>query len=170
MFCGALQMTLRHKIIWCRKQKNGVKLIEPNDNLSEAYLKKSNEALKVMKKIGGVSKEWSISSAYYARYNAVYSLLMKCGIESEIHDCTLAIFRFLFRQEFEEDVFEEVEAVKEQRINTQYYTDRNLNNKKYQAIVKDTPDFILKIESFIINLTKDQIEEIRKKLKKLIEK
>ncbi|MEA2003961.1 MAG: hypothetical protein U9O53_03295 [archaeon] len=33
-------------------------------------------------------------TAYYACYNALYSILMKCGIKSEIHDCTIELMDF----------------------------------------------------------------------------
>ena len=162
-------MTLEGKIIWCSKQKTGIRIVRPNDNLSEAYLKKANEALKVMGKIKGISKNWSVSSAYYARYNAIYALLAKCGIKSEIHDCTLTLFRFLFDEDFDENLFDEIDDAKEQRINTQYYTNRGLNKKEYQKNVKNTPEFVLELESFITSLTKDEIKEIREDLKNLIE-
>ncbi|MBL7169575.1 MAG: HEPN domain-containing protein [Candidatus Aenigmarchaeota archaeon] len=163
-------MTLKGKIIWCSEQKSGIKIVRPNDNLSEAYLKKANEALRVMNKIRGVSKDWSVSSAYYARYNAIYALLVKCGIKSEIHDCTLVLFRFLFDENFDENLFDDIDDAKEQRINTQYYTNRGLNKEEYQKNVKNTPEFVLELESFIPNLTKNEIKEIRLNLKKLIEK
>ena len=34
------------KLKWCFKQKKGIKLVEPSDNLCEAYLQKAKEALK----------------------------------------------------------------------------------------------------------------------------
>jgi len=39
------------KINWCKKQEKGVKLIEPNDNLSEEYFQNSEESLRVLKSI-----------------------------------------------------------------------------------------------------------------------
>ncbi len=34
------------KIKWCLKIKNGIELVEPNDNLSKVYLEKSESALR----------------------------------------------------------------------------------------------------------------------------
>ncbi len=35
------------KIDWCLKKKQGISLIEPNSNLSEAYLKKAEDSFKI---------------------------------------------------------------------------------------------------------------------------
>ena len=48
---------------WCLKQKRGLKLIESNSNLAEAYLKKAEEAMVTMNEISDTS--WKISTAYY---------------------------------------------------------------------------------------------------------
>ena len=40
--------------------------------------------------------DWISTTAYYARYFAFYALLQKCGIKSEIHDCTISLMSFLF--------------------------------------------------------------------------
>ena len=34
------------KIRWCLKAKKGIELVDPNDNLSKVYLKKSEDALR----------------------------------------------------------------------------------------------------------------------------
>ena len=37
------------QIKWCMQKKKGIELVEPNNNLSEAYLIKADEALEVLK-------------------------------------------------------------------------------------------------------------------------
>ena len=39
------------KIDWCKKQERGIKIQEPNDNLSKEYFENSEESLKVLKSI-----------------------------------------------------------------------------------------------------------------------
>jgi len=39
------------KISWCRKQKDGIKIHDPNDNLSQEYYKNAEESLKVLRSI-----------------------------------------------------------------------------------------------------------------------
>ena len=75
------------KIKWCAGKKGGLSLIEPNSNLAEAYIKKAEEALESMRV--NTIKDWRISTAYYALYFSLYSLLTKIGIKCEIHSCTI---------------------------------------------------------------------------------
>ena len=64
--------SLDESIRWC-KRKRGIKLTDPNENLSDAYLMKSNTALKSMKvNMKNDILEWAIDAAYYARYYAIY--------------------------------------------------------------------------------------------------
>jgi uncharacterized protein (UPF0332 family) len=41
-------------------------------------------------------EEWTVSASYYAKYFSVYALLSKIGVRCEIHDCTIALFGYLF--------------------------------------------------------------------------
>ncbi len=56
------------QIKWCLKQKKGIELIEPNNNLREAYLIKAEEALETLRTTK--SKDWKLITAYYAIYKA----------------------------------------------------------------------------------------------------
>ena len=112
---------------WCKKKKEGIKLIEPNDNLCQDYLKSSEETLSILKDIENKSNMWLATTKYYCEYFSIYALLMKFGIKSEIHECTIEVCRFLeergvipigFTKRLEED--------KGLRIDNQYY----LKNRK----------------------------------------
>ena len=74
---------------WCYKQKQGIKLIGPNENLARAYSEMADDSLRVMNNEKNKSIRWAISSCYYSMYYSIYSVLMKIGIKSEIHSCTL---------------------------------------------------------------------------------
>ena len=86
---------------WCLKQRKGVRLVKPSENLVRAYLEKSRNALRSMEVNAreGIL-EWAVSASYYAKYFAVYALLSKVGARCEIHDCTITLFEsysaFLF--------------------------------------------------------------------------
>jgi len=73
-------------------------MVKPSESLVKAYLQKSRNALKSMEVNAQAGLgEWAVSESYYAKYFAVYSLLSKIGIKCEIHDCTIAMFEYLFR-------------------------------------------------------------------------
>ena len=49
------------------------------------------EADETLENVFTAKGKWKLIIAYYACYNALYALLMKCGIRCEIHDCTLEL-------------------------------------------------------------------------------
>ena len=54
------------KISWCKKQSRGIKLIEPNDNLSDEYYQTAEESLKVFNSITEIkSNVWLATTKYY---------------------------------------------------------------------------------------------------------
>ena len=78
-------------INWCLKQKRGISLIDPNLNMSKSYIEMSKNALGTMNREQKLNQIFSISVGYYAMYYSLFALLMKLGIKSEIHKCTLKI-------------------------------------------------------------------------------
>lgn len=146
---------------WCKKQKAGIRLIEPNDNLSKEYIDSSEETLSILKDIKGKSKMWLATTKYYCEYFAVYALLMKLGIKCEIHDCTIAVCEFLEKEGvLPQGTYKKLEKDKKLRIDNQYY----LKNKQVDIDFSEIADFILEIKKIISSLTLDKINEIRKRI------
>jgi len=87
----------RKYLKWCLEQSRGIRQVKPSENLVKAYLEKSRNALKSMdvNAKAGIT-EWAVAASYYAKYFAVYALLAKIGVKCEIHDCTIALFDYLF--------------------------------------------------------------------------
>lgn len=109
--------------------------------------------------------DWISTTAYYARYFAFYALLQKCGIKSEIHDCTISLMRFLFVDDLiEERFYNELQLAKELRIDTQYYVTGEIDLNKLKKDSETARSFVLKMEEVIENLTDEQIKLIREKL------
>ncbi len=152
------------KLKWCFKQKKGIKIVTPSDNLCEIYLQKSKEALNAAI-VNAKAKifSWTISASYYAKYFSIYALLSKIGVKSEIHECTIEVFNFLFRDVVGEDMIRDIKTSKNERIEFQYYT--KMNEKiDAEKLIENTRDFINKIEEVIDDLTKETIDELRNKL------
>ena len=55
-------------IRWCYKKKEGIKLIDPNDNLSNSYLKMAENALGTMNRERPHNLMFAISACYYSMY------------------------------------------------------------------------------------------------------
>ncbi len=139
---------------WCKKQKRGISLIELNDNLSKSYLKEAHESFHAYFKNVG---KWKVITGYYSCYNAFYSILMKCGIKSEIHDCTIKLMSLF---DFDKKDIAFLEDLKSKRIDAQYY----LKETKFQDDLK-IKNFILKCELILKNLTLEEIKKIRSLVK-----
>jgi len=151
---GHKKVTSKKKICWCLKQKNGIEFVELKDHLSLKYMQEAEDSLDAcMKNIG----KWKLITGYYACYNSLYSLLMKCGIKCEIHDCTINLMEFFG---FNEEEIRFMEDLKSQRIRAQYYLE-NLSLDGVHEIKK----FILKCKEILGKLNSLKIEEIRNKIK-----
>ena len=152
---------------WCWKQKRGIKLEEPNDNLCKAYIEKAKSALNMLD--SAIEKDeidWIATTAYYSRYFVLYALLQKCGIKSEIHDCTISLMRFLFVEEriIEESLYSELLLAKDLRVDTQYYVTEQIDRGKLKTDSATARNFVRKMEEVIENITPAKITKIRQKL------
>lgn len=139
---------------WCKKQKNGVKLVEPNLNIAKSYL---DEAKRDFGLIDVNEVKWNVIKEYYVCYNAFYSLLVKSGIKCEIHDCSLKLMG-LFG--IEGDMQNQLVDLKRERIDSQYYLKRS--RKDYFDF---TEKFLEWCEVKFIELNDLEIKRIREIVK-----
>ena len=146
------------------QQKKGIELVEPSNNLREAYLKKAEEALDTLRT--SKSRDWQLTTAYYTIYHGIYSLLMKIGIKCEIHSCTIDFARQFLKEHFTDDDFELIDKAFSARIDSQYYVNREVLNHNYNLIMKKTPVFLVKCKNMVIE--QKEIEEIRDKINKYV--
>jgi len=140
-------------LTWCKKQVRGISLIPLNDNLSVSYLEEAHDSFEAYLKNDG---KWKVITGYYACYNALYSILMKCGIKSEIHDCSIKLMALF---DFSEEEIEFMVKLNKKRIDTQYYLKKVILEDDL-AIKK----FILKCELILDELKDKSINEVRRAL------
>ena len=143
---------MMNKIDWCRKQKKGIELVERKHHLSEAYMGDADESLEVCLNNKG---KWKVISGYYACYNAFYSILMKCGVKCEIHDCTIELMKFF---NFNDEDINFLKNLKEKRIQTQYYL-KNVDEEEIKV-----KKFIDLCREILISLNDNEIEKIRREI------
>ncbi len=155
-----------NKILWCLKIKNGIELIEPNQNLCETYIKKSENALNATTSLKG-NKEWEISSCYYSMYFALYAIMMKVGIKCENHNCSIEFMQEFLNSKFNSDEIRLLRTSMKARVDTQYYDDRKVPDKFYKIMIKNAPLFIVKCKEIIRTIKQSEIQEIREKLLKI---
>ena len=157
--------SIKESINWCLNQKRGIKLEKPNDNLARTYVKKAKSALNMLSAAIEMDEiDWIATTAYYARYFALYALLQKCGIKSEIHDCTIKLLKFLFVDDLlSEELYQELKVAKQLRVDTQYYVADELDLTKIKQEAEMAREFVLKVEEVVDIISLAQIEEIRKR-------
>lgn len=157
----------RDNITWCLKQKKGIRLVTPNDNLCKQFLNKARSSLNMLDAaVERNENEWIITTAYYARYFSLYALLQKCGIKSEIHDCSIEAFKlFIDIGAMNKNLLSDISSSKDLRIGTQYYVSGTIERTKLEENVKSAREFVLVLEEFIEKISKEQIDIIRRRIK-----
>ncbi len=154
------------KIKWCLKVKNGIELVEPNDNLSKVYLEKSESALRaaaVLKE----NKDWEISSCYYAMYFALYAILMRIGIKCENHSCTIEFMNHFLLDYFDKEDMKSIKNSMNLRVDAQYYADREISEEKYRKLINGAPSFLVKCKEVLFKIRDEETDDIRRRIKKI---
>lgn len=148
---------------WCKDQNRGISLIQPNDNLCAEYLASAEETLTLLKDIEKKSRMWLATTKYYCEYFAVYALLMKIGVKSEIHDCTIALCELLESNHvIPKGTSRTLERDKNLRIDNQYY----LKNREVPFDYDEMVEFIIQMRQSIQSLTYDKIHSMRELVKR----
>jgi len=89
------------------------------------------------------------------------SVLLKIGIKCEIHDCTIALVKFLEDEGvIEKGTSKLLEDDKELRIDNQYY----LKNKHVKIDFEKLSSFMISIKRSLASLDNTKIEELRDKI------
>lgn len=147
---------------WCKRQKDGLELAEPSENIAEDYIANAEESLRVLQTImDSGSRIWTATMKYYIEYFCISSVLYRIGIRSEIHDCTIEAAEFLQDEGlFDEDIASMLRKSKELRIENQY----NLKNRPVDVDIEDLRELILKMKDVKDDLTEKKVNELRSKL------
>ncbi len=151
------------------KTEKGHKNYGSQSKPSKEYLKKAKSSLNTMNAALQINEtDWILTTAYYARYFALYALLMKLGIKSEIHDCSIAIARLLARNGIlRRNLVAGISKAKETRIDVQYYVTKELEQEKIRGDVKSARKFVLELEKTIESITTSQIKSVRNQLRRI---
>jgi len=151
-------------IKWCLANKNGIKLIEPNANMSNSYLKMAEESIYVLNGIKN-SRIWLATTTYYIFYYSLYSLMLRIGVKCEIHACSLEFMKKCLIGYYNETDMQMIEKAFSARIDLQYYSDRPVDERIINETSKYCKDFYIKTKDIISKITETQIDLVRKKLK-----
>ncbi|MGB3479501.1 MAG: HEPN domain-containing protein [bacterium] len=146
-------------------KKGKLLLVEPSDDIKNAYLKKSESGLSSAKILLDNEKlEESISLAYYSMYYITLALFFKTGIKCENHSATIILLKRIFGIDNSHISF-----AKRERVDKQYYVGFHIAKKDVKDLIKIAEDFNAKIYDFIDRFSNNEIEKYRKKIRDSLE-
>lgn len=149
---------------WCLRK---IKLVEPSHIVAKDYVAKARTALGVAEaSIQNKAFDWTVIAAYYARYDAAYALLMRVGIKSEIHECTIALLKTVFVRQglITSGLCDDLEQAKEARIDAQYYVKAPIIENEAKRTLVQARAFVLAIEAVLERFTDEMVGLLRKEL------
>lgn len=150
---------------WCYKQKDGIKIIEPNDNLAQGYLKMAEDSLGTMNRERDKSIRWAISSCYYSMYYSLYSICMKIGIKCEIHSCTLEFMKRFLSHFYSKEDIKIIKSAFDSRNIVQYYVDKIVSKEDSNYIIEKAPLFFNKSKEILTKINEKDIRGLRENIK-----
>lgn len=116
------------------------------------------------------SRDWKISAGYYSIYFSLYSVLMKIGIKSENHVCTIEIMQHLLIDFFTREECNMLETARQARVKTQYYTTSEVSVAFEEMLAKQVPRFLVKCRGIVDRLDTKKINKLRETYSELVKK
>ncbi len=155
MRCGS---TMPNKQLdWCFKIKDGLKLVDPNANISKSYLVEAKSSLaRAQKDFEDKDLLWATVKIYYAEYYALYSFLQRIGVKCENHACSITVVGILFGK----DKIKTINEHKNKRIDAQYYI-KIEQEHKVKSMLQEAKLFITTFDELVSNLSEKEIKHYR---------
>ena len=152
-------------IRWCCEQKEGIKLIDSNDNLAKGYLKMDEDSLGTMNRERKYNLMFAISACYYSMYYSLYSVCMKIGIKCEIHSCTIEFMKKILDNFYSKEDVKIIRKAFDARNIAQYYVNKIVQKEDSDFIIVNAPLFLNKSKEILSKINEKDIKELREGLK-----
>lgn len=149
---------------WCAGLKDGIRITEPDETLAKSYLDEAKSSLKrAEKNLADGDLLWTTVVLYYAEYYALYAFLQKIGVKCENHFCSiLAVEKLIGAQKTAI-----IKQHKGKRLDAQYYM-RIGREEQVRIMLREAKMFIANFDTFVSNLTNDELLEYEKRIKLLL--
>ena len=99
-------------------------------------------------------------------YFSLYAILMRIGIKCEIHSCTIEIMKMTLTKYFSDEEINLLQKSLTARVDSQYYTDRDVKEEQRITMVENASKFHLKCKEIALKLTSKEILSIRELIAK----
>jgi len=153
---------------WCCGKKEGIQLIQPNENLSKGYIEMAEAAIGTMNRERNLNMQFAISACYYSMYYSLYAILMKIGVKCEIHACTLEFIKKLLLNFYSKEDCKIISKAFDARNISQYYVDKIVSKEDTDFIMGNALYFLSKSKEILSKINEKDVKEIRAELEKLI--
>lgn len=139
------------------KKEGRLHITEPNEDVKNAYLERSEESLRSAKALFDIHNlKDSVALTYYSMYYSLLALLFRTGIKCETHSGAIILLEEVFNINNER-----ISRAKKERIDKQYYVDFSVTKEEVSDIIKTANEFTEYMISFIDSLNSDRIEKYR---------
>ncbi len=146
--------------------KGRISLVSPSNDIADAYLVKSSNALRAADLLYNDSLfEESIPMSYYAMYNCVVALMRKCGIKCENHAASIILLEVIF---CESALSKIISDVKSKRIGAQYYVDSKASMADAEAMLGEAQRFTMSVRAIIDSIDSSKISEVGSAFSELV--
>lgn len=144
-----------------------LEIVTPSDNICESYLQKSENSLKSADLLlsNGLYENSAIE-AYYAVYDSITALLRKIGIKCENHAVSISLLGILFNEKRLEKTASDI---RKKRLDFQYYVNHSATKENAVDTISKAENLCGAIGLLIRRLTSEKVEELRDKLKGILE-
>lgn len=150
-----------NKLKWCFGLKDGLSITEPNERIAKSYLEEAKSSLgRAEKNFQDNDLLWATVVIYYAEYYSLYSFLQRIGVKCENHFCSILAAGHLLG----ENKTSIINLHKDKRIDAQYYMKVG-KEKEVEQMLKEAKMFVSEFNDLALNLSKDEIDRYRHKLK-----
>ncbi len=137
-------------------------LVEPNDNIKDAYLKKSESYLASARLLlDNARYEEAVSMGYYSMYYSVLALFYATGIRCENHSAAIMLLKDIFTIDNSA-----IKSAKAERIDKQYYVTSAPVRDEVITLIRDAESFNAVLLDAIARLTTEKKELYRQRLKR----
>ncbi|MBI2044564.1 HEPN domain-containing protein [Candidatus Pacearchaeota archaeon] len=154
---------------WCCRQKAGIQLFEPNENLAKGYVEMAESAIGTMNREKNLNLQFAISACYYSMYYSLYAVLIKIGVKCEIHACTLEFMKRFLINFYSKDDLKIIAKAFDARNISQYYVDKIVSKENIDLIISQAPFFLSSSKEILSKINEKDVKKIREELKKLFE-
>jgi uncharacterized protein (UPF0332 family) len=164
-------------IKWCTKISDGIKIIEPNINISNSFLEQARKSL-AGAYVDFIEEDliWATVKLYYAEYYSVYSFLQRIGIKCENHSCSILLAKTLLESTKNKNDdsrnipitdLDTINEHRKNRIDSQYYL-KTGKKEEIEKMLRIAKIIYSEFDLFLLNISEKDITIYRKKFAELI--